>query len=432
MNWLSEIVDQYRELESPENYWRWAAIASIAATVKDNIWLDRGGLDGGVFKTYPNIYVMLHGESGIKKGPPVNMAKRLVQLAGGTQIITGRSSIQGILKQMGTSHSEPGGRIVGGSKVFICSSELTSSIIDDPVATKILTDLYDRSYNEGEWAQLLKMDQFTLKDPTVNMLTATNDSMSEEFFTKAAIKGGYYARTFIIYENKRKHSNSLIYPLHRKPDIIAASLYLKELAKLKGAFSPLASIVQSDCHPHRKIKFEREIYFSEAGLIYDDWYDHFNELIDSLESKDETGTLNRFGDSVLKIAMLLSISYEPKLVIRPDALNEAIIECEKLLGNIRKTTLGKTSTNNTAAFKVAVIMELLQRETHTISSEMLMKKMIMHFSSANEFSELMMSLEQAGVILSQPLGNKIMYIMPESQVKEYQRFFAGKSKKMTT
>src|SRR5690348_8026302 len=123
-NWLHEICDQHRELESPESYWRWAGIAAISAVVKDNIWLDRGG----VFKTYPNIYVMLHGESGIKKGPPVNMAKRLVQLCGNTRIITGRSSIQGILKELSQSHTEPGGKIVGGAKAFICSSELTSSI----------------------------------------------------------------------------------------------------------------------------------------------------------------------------------------------------------------------------------------------------------------------------------------------------------------
>ena len=124
MNWLDEIVDQHRELESPEAYWKWAGIAAISAVVKDNIWLDRGG----IFKTYPNVYIMLHGESGIKKGPPVNMAKKLVQLCGGVRIITGRSSIQGILQELSRSHTEPGGKIVGGAKAFIIIAFMISLI----------------------------------------------------------------------------------------------------------------------------------------------------------------------------------------------------------------------------------------------------------------------------------------------------------------
>ncbi len=172
MNWLDELVAQHVELESPQSFWKWAGLAAISAVVKDRIWMDRQ-----IFKTYPNIYVMLHADSGLKKGPPVNMAKRLVQLVNNTMVITGRSSIQGILKELGTAKTLPGGRVQTNSVAFICSSELSSSIVEDKVATTILTDLYDRSYNVGEWQSLLKMESFKLKDPTITMLTATNEVM---------------------------------------------------------------------------------------------------------------------------------------------------------------------------------------------------------------------------------------------------------------
>src|SRR5690606_28300861 len=119
--------------------------AAISAVIKDNVWLDRAK----VFKTYGNIYVMLHADSGLKKGPPVSMAKQLVKQVNNTRIITGRSSIQGILKEMGSAQTQPGGKVLTKSVVFVCSSELSSSIVEDKVATKILTDLYDRQYNEG-------------------------------------------------------------------------------------------------------------------------------------------------------------------------------------------------------------------------------------------------------------------------------------------
>src|SRR5215204_673927 len=151
-DWLSTLVGQHEEFESPLSFYYWGALAAISAVVKDNIWLPRGGL----YNLYPNIYVMFHADSGLRKGPPVSMAKQLVEPINNTRVITGRSSIQGILKEMGTAKTAPGGKIISTSSAFICSSELTSSIVDDPVAVKILTDLYDRNYNIGNWKSLLK------------------------------------------------------------------------------------------------------------------------------------------------------------------------------------------------------------------------------------------------------------------------------------
>jgi hypothetical protein len=94
MNWLSQLSEQHQELESPKSFWYWSAIAALSAVVKDQVWLDRQ-----IFKTYPNIYVMLHADSGLKKGPPISMAKQLVSPVKNTRIISGRSSIQGILER---------------------------------------------------------------------------------------------------------------------------------------------------------------------------------------------------------------------------------------------------------------------------------------------------------------------------------------------
>src|SRR5215471_11972178 len=180
----------------------------MSAVVKDQVWMNRQ-----IYNLYPNIYVMLHAESGLKKGPPISLAKKLVREVNNTRIISGRSSIQGILKELGTAQTQPGGKITGKSNAFICSSELTSSIVEDKVATDILTDLYDRQYNIGEWRSLLKMETFNLKDPTITMLTATNEAHSNDFFGKKDIHGGYFARTFVVSETKKNRANSLLVPL---------------------------------------------------------------------------------------------------------------------------------------------------------------------------------------------------------------------------
>ena len=324
MTWLDKLLSQHNELESPTNFWLWGGMAAISATVKDNVWLDRQ-----IYNLYPNIYVMFHAESGLKKGPPISMAKQLVKGVGGTRIISGRSSIQGILKELGTAQTQPGGKVINKSCAFICSSELTSWIVEDKVATDILTDLYDRQYNMGEWKSLLKMEQFTLKDPTITMLTATNEAHSEDFFGKKDIHGGYFARTFVISENRRNRANSLLVPLTNPPNYIEAVEYLKELAKLSGPFAPLATKeLTPECSiPHAEHVTGEMNYFSEAGLVYQKWYENFITETLTEDLRDDTGTLNRFGDSVLKVAMLLALSRSPELYIDPQSMELAIEYC---------------------------------------------------------------------------------------------------------
>lgn len=423
VNWLDELVHQHDELESPLSFWRWSAIAAISAIVKDNVWMNRQ-----IYNLYPNIYVMLHADSGLKKGPPINMAKQLVKIVNNTKIISGRSSIQGILKDLGTAYTVPGGKVINKSVAFICSSELSSSIVSDPVATTILTDLYDRQYNVGEWRSLLKMETFNLKDPTITMLTATNESMGDSFFSAKDVNGGYFARTFIIYEGKRNKANSLIYPLTHTPNYIQSSEYLKKVAALAGPFQALASMEQDDIFSKAKKKGDRTVYFNDAGLVYDDWYDDFLSTVDAQETKDDTGTLNRFGDSVLKVAMLLSLAREPNLIIHKDSMLEAIKLCERLVGNIRRTTMGKKGMSVTAPLKGMIINEMLNRETHQVTRTVLMKKMWMHYSDANEFDEMMQSLDAAGIVKTNSVGNNIIYSMPAKQVEELKRFLEGKNK----
>lgn len=426
MTWLERLLSQHSELESPTNFWLWGGLAAISAVVRDNVWMDRQ-----IYNLYPNIYVMFHAESGLKKGPPISMAKQLVRGVGGTRIISGRSSIQGILKELGTAQTQAGGKVIAKSCAFICSSELTSSIVEDKVATDILTDLYDRQYNIGEWRSLLKMEQFNLKDPTITMLTATNEAHSADFFGKKDIHGGYFARTFIISENKRNRANSLLVPLTNPPKYSDHIDYLKELAKLTGPFKPLAlrEPDNNGCSiPHKEHVTGEINYFTEAGLIYQKWYENFIETVLTQDIKDDTGTLNRFGDSVLKVAMLLALSRSPELTIDPESMQLAIDYSERLIGNVREMTHGKKGLSEAKNLKSLIIGELINRSTHQISRALLLKNMWMNFKDASEIDEIMLSFDQSGMIKTQTIGNQIIYIMPDEQVKEYKRFFSGKGK----
>ena len=425
MTWLEKLLSQHSELESPMNFWLWGGIAAISAVVKDNVWLNRQ-----IYNLYPNIYVMLHAESGLKKGPAISMAKQLVRGVNNTRIISGRSSIQGILKELGTAQTQPGGKVLAKSTAFICSSELTSSIVEDKVATDILTDLYDRQYNIGEWRSLLKMEQFNLKDPTITMLTATNPAHSNDFFAKKDIHGGYFARTFVISESARNRPNSLSAPLRNPPKYDELIEYLKQVGKLSGEFQPLASKEESDIyHIPLPDSVTGEInYFTPAGVVYEQWYNQFVANTLTQDMKDETGTLNRFGDSVLKVAMLLSLSQDTTLCIGEGSMTLAIEYCERLVGNVREMTHGKKGLSEAKNIKNLIIREFLDRPAHQISRAMLLKKMWAHYKEASELDEIMLSFDQAGMIKTESIGNQIVFTMFDVQVQELKRLFSGKGK----
>jgi len=419
MTWLDDIVFQHEEFEAPLSFWKWSALAAVSATIKDQIWLDNW-----IYNLYPNIYVMLHADSGLKKGPPISMAHKMVSEVNNTRIIRGRASIQGILKKLGEAQTQPGGVIMNKAVAFICSSELTSSIVSDPVANDILTDLYDRNYNFGDWESLLKVENFKLKDPCITMLTATNEAHSSDFFTRKDTQGGYIARTFIIHESKRNVINSLAAPPKFIPDHKKYADYLRELAKLKGPMEPLGSLTQSDVYKYPIIVKDETKWLSEVGKIYDEWYNQFIHTIDDSETRDTTGTLNRFGDSVLKVAILLSLTKKPELRIDTDSMREAIVECEKLIGNVRKATLGR-GKHILAEEKGVLIEELVRRDNHIMSREQLNKKYWMR-ASADEWDDVARSLEVAGILRIESIGNQIIYRMPPNVYAQWENHLKGK------
>lgn len=401
MNWLKELVAQHEELESPQSFWYWSGLCAISAVIKDQVWLDRHA-----YRLYPNIYVILHADSGLKKGPPVGLAKSLVRRVNNTRIINGRSSIQGILKELGTAYTVPGGRAITKSVGFIVASEFSSSIVADPSALTILTDLYDRQYNAGSWRSLLKMETFELKDPTISLLVATNDAHFSDFLEDKDIHGGFIGRTFMIAESQVHRLNPLIKPLKKQPDHDKLAEYLKKIASLNGPFKPLNE--------------------TTAGQLYETWYYNFYRTAKDQEVKDETGIVQRLGDHVLKVAMLLSMAEDGSLIITEDQMTEAIYQCERLLGNVRKTTHGKKGMAQNKNQKALIINELLQRDNHEITREMLMKKYWMNFN-ATELSEIMEGFHIAKLILTESKGNVVVYKMPTEIADKLKRRLEGKN-----
>jgi len=313
VSFIDLVLDSTQEYEAPKRFYYWAALSAVSAVLKDRVYLDMYA-----YKCYPNIYVLLYGPSGVRKGPPIALAEHVVKIVDNTRVINGRSSIEAIIKQLGTFQTREKKEPLKDSCGFVVASELSSSIISNPSAMDIFTNLYDRIYNKGEWKYNLKVgDSYKLTRPTITWLSGTNEALFREFVPDKNIHGGLIGRMFVISEYKPGTVNSLMF----KPKIMVDENRLAE------ALIPIA-------------KMEGEFQISEdLRHVVDDWYKNFVEVI-APKLADETGFVARVEDFVIKNAMLIAAGRRGELTINEKDIEEAFEVTLPLIIPTRKLSKG--------------------------------------------------------------------------------------------
>jgi len=392
MSWLNEVVECTKEMEAPKSFYYWSALAAVSAILKDKVYINRGG----AFRLYPNIYVLLYGTSGLRKGHPINLAKKMVIEVDNTRVISGRSSIQAIIKDLSEAKTKEGSggkhRLISDSAGFVVASEFSNAIIKDPTALTILTDLYDRMYNAGEWRNMLKSGVEDLKNPTITMLGGVNEAQFKDTVSLRDTMGGFIGRTFIILEKNRGTLNSLWKKLENPPDASKLAVYLKRLACLEGEV----------------------IYSEEVGRYFDSWYREYFKG----EVEDETGSALRILENVLKVAMLLSLSEDEERSIKKHHIDKAIELVEPLVFSAKRTVLGQgkaSLASQTATF----LTELLGRPEYKCLRKDMLAKHWRDFD-AEDCDRIANTMVENNAVTREMVANKVVYTLTERAVGELQ------------
>lgn len=353
---LTEAVLLYaKDSEAPRKYYYWSTLAAIAGVIKDRVVLDKF-----YYKLAPNIFVLLVGRSGLRKGAPVALAKTLVAAADTTKLFSGRVSIQGVISGLSKVETKKsGGPPQMDAAGYLSASEFASFIIEDKSALTILTDLYDGHYNP-EWSYMLRNSPTEkLKAPCLTLLGASNEVHLKDALPDNAIGGGFVARTFIVYASKKHGINSLT----DRPENSLPYEYLvsriQEIARAKGEFK----------------------YSKRGKDLYNQWYQKFQEVE---ELEDSTGTMERLHDHILKVAMLVSLSRKTDLVLEYEDVEESIRACQDTIPGMKRITLGGSGKSISAPGTAVLLRELLMNPQHEISRTMALQKHWSHF----DFSEL--------------------------------------------
>lgn len=297
-SWLDDLVKAHQNMEAPSSYYYWSGLAVLSAITRKQVYLNRFN-----DPLYPNIYVMIISErSGLRKGAPINLARKLLLEVQNTRVFSGRYSIQGMIKELSNATTLENGTVITDAHGIMLADEFSAYLVDDPRAFDILTGLYNTHEHNGSWSNTLKGSaRETLKNPYICMLAAANKSLLDTIVKNKEYRGGFIARTQVIYESKRQCRNDLT---DEPEGLVSASVLaqrLKDVAKLKGPF----------------------IWTVEGKKIYKHWYQN----LDLEDQEDKTGALDRVHDNVLKIAMLLSLAEGDSLELTADHITTAIDKC---------------------------------------------------------------------------------------------------------
>jgi hypothetical protein len=322
ISWIDDLIAEHQVVETPESWIYWSLMCCVSAAAANAYTLRT--LKGNLLY-YPNIYVILMGESGLGKGFPVNLSKRLVIAADSTRVIAGRSSIQAIIKELATTRSVQGKAIITDSRGFIVNGELSTAIIQDPDSLTILTDLYDRNYNSN-WTNLLKGDGAEkLKEPYITCLFGSSPAHFYDSIPQPNIEGGYIGRNLVIYEEKRSKDVDLLDSEKESIDEDRFTNYIvpKYVPHLRKIAEGKARLVPDESARH----------------IFNNWRKEWR--CNQAQYNDRTGFVNRVPDHVLKIAMCLALArYEHNTTIIESDITEAIQKITSLIYSSEKAAAG--------------------------------------------------------------------------------------------
>ena len=387
MNFLQDLLDMTDEAETPKSFIYWAGLASISAIMKRRVWLDQFYI-----KVYPNIFVLLLADSGLRKGFAIKIVRDLVQGVNNTRVISGRNSIQSIIQELANAYIPgPGCLPIVESCAILVSDELSNLIINDPQSTTILHDLNDTSYTTN-WTNTLKSGKEKLKDVYVTMFAATNESLYKDVIQAKDINGGFVGRTIVVSEKKRNRINPLTRPPKLLIDYEKLIHYLKSLALISGQFK-----------------------YSPVGMsLFEEWY---KELCEK-NIEDKTGTVYRLNVHVVKVAMLLSLSRGTSLTLEEEDIAAAIEACTNLTVAVSRLT-HREGKNPLAAQQERLLEILIEAKdkSYRVGRRAILRKMYGDLSSS-DLDNIVETLEQAGVITKSRMNNEIMIGLSETVIKE--------------
>lgn len=363
---LAEYLKYTQYQESPSDFHLWVGLSLLSSAIERKCFLDRM-----YFRIYPNIYMVLVAESGaLHKSTALGMGYRIFREAIPSHPFFAQKGSPEALIGFLKDNTEKTGR----APVTIYSSEFSvffgrSNL--DPQLLYLLTDLYDCPDYHAYSTVGRGLEEVEKVYPTI--WAGTTPQWIKTSLPEDSVGGGFTSRIMWVYRTESDKEKVAMPERIQDPNIMEWKSNcihdLKLINNLKG-----------------------DVAWDKAAQdYYESWY--------NLHRVDQApaglrGHYARKGDYMIKLAILLSVDRDDRMVIKAEHLELArklIVDNEETMVEVmRKMAQSETGK------KIDYIRNLIEREG-SIPHSRLMRN-ANHKVNAEELSIILRTLESAGEI----------------------------------
>lgn len=315
MNFLDDYKLVTTGNECPEIFHQWAGLTCLGSVLGRRVWLDQE-----IFKVYPNLYVMLVGDAGIKKSTAMNFAIALTsEFKQYFPITTDNFTKQELSKFMGAEDSpclrrfevqgEEKPRVYTHLNIYCDEFINFLSAGNEQQMANFLVQAW-ASDSVGTRTKGAGSD--LVEQPFINMLACMTTDTSLDLVKQKIISSGFTRRCAYAYAPRGGK------PVPRPkitPEQEAAwqrcLQRLDEVRKLIGPFS-----------------------WDPIVGLWDPWYNENYEKKEKQDLQVMKNWLNSKPEYVLSVAMLCAVAESDELVIQPRHFEQALEFVEPLDKNV--------------------------------------------------------------------------------------------------
>lgn len=298
---LADYLEYTAAQESPEDFHLWIALGLISSVLSRNVWTPRG-----FFQLYPNLYIVLVGDSGVvRKSTALNIGLGVLREAMPSMgMISEKLTTQALFNFLSEERKNRGksvGTLVSPElKVFLGESSR------DPQLLPILTDLYDCP--DSRIYTTMTRGKEEVKDAYIVMLAGTTEEWFKTSLSEESVGGGFTSRLLMIHKQETEKAK-VAFPEDMAPEAMKCRDNvihdLRVISTLKGPF-----------------RWDRE-----AKEWFESWYGLYDVRRHIPQMR---GYASRKQDYLTKLAMLVSISKNDTLTLTKDDF----LIASKFLGSI--------------------------------------------------------------------------------------------------
>lgn len=346
-DFLSAYLKYSAKTEPPQSYHIWTCLSVIGAALQRKVYLRWG------FKTlYPNIYVVLIGPSGCRKGTAMNIGKDLLQEINGILMASESTTREALIRDMKdgiTTFTDPTDQMLKfHSSVTVFSEELSVFLGQQNI--KFLADLTDWFDASDQWTYRTKgSGTDKLVGVCVNILGATAPDWLRSILPQEAFGGGFTSRVIFVVEDGKKQ-------------IVADPRIPIEVQQMRPALVHDLEMINS---------MAGEMAFSDDAMaIYAPWYEQQSKS-PAIKDPHFAGYCERRAIHALKLSMIVSASRSSERLITGQDFQRALALLEAVEPKMPRAFLGLGRAKYSEM--TAQIFEFMKRSKRATQADVLNK-----------------------------------------------------------